>query len=96
MQLASKVAIVTGASRGIGKAIAIELARAGASVAVAARTEQRGQSSLLGTIHETVEEIEKLGGKAITVLNVDSIVSEEMLKRIKKADNIIDAKLIKL
>lgn len=39
---------------------------------------------------------EKLGGKAITVLNVDSIVSEEMLKRIKKADNIIDAKLIKL
>ena len=37
MKLAGKVAIVTGASRGLGQAMAIELARAGAAVAVAAR-----------------------------------------------------------
>lgn len=66
-RLAGKVAIVTGASRGIGKAIAIEMARAGASVAVAARTVQSGQSPLPGTIHETVDEIAKLGQKAIAV-----------------------------
>lgn len=39
---------------------------------------------------------EKPGGKAVTVLNVDSLLSDEILKKIKSADNIIDAKLIKL
>jgi len=67
MELKGKTAIVTGASRGLGKAMAVELARAGTSVAVAARTVEGGQSALPGTIHETVKEIEKLGGKAIAV-----------------------------
>lgn len=65
--LKGKVAIVTGASRGLGKAMAIHLARAGAAVAVAARTVEAGQSPLPGTIHETVYEIEKEGGKSISV-----------------------------
>jgi len=67
MQLSGKVAIVTGASRGIGKAIAIELARAGAAVTIAARTVKPGQSPSPGTIYATVDEIQKLGGKAIAV-----------------------------
>lgn len=67
MQLTDKTAIVTGASRGIGKAIAIELARAGAKVVVAARTVEQGQSRLPGTIYETVREIEELGGRAIAI-----------------------------
>jgi len=67
MKLRGKTAIVTGASRGLGKAMAIELARVGVSVAVVARTVEVGQSALPGTIHETVKEIEKLGGKAIAV-----------------------------
>ena len=67
MKLVDKVAIVTGASRGLGKAMAIELAREGASVAVAARTVEAGKGPLPGTIHETVNEINKLGGKAIAV-----------------------------
>ncbi len=62
-----KVAIVTGASRGIGKAIALGLAREGAKVVVAARSETAPSESLPGTIHETVAEIEKLGGKALAV-----------------------------
>lgn len=65
--LEGKVAIVTGASRGLGKAMALELARAGASVAVAARTVEEGRSPLPGTIHETVDEIEKLGGNSMAV-----------------------------
>jgi len=67
MKLEGKVAIVTGASRGLGKAMAIELAREGAIVAVAARTVETGQSNLPGTIHETVMKIEQLGGKAMAV-----------------------------
>ena len=65
--LKGKVAIVTGASRGLGKAMAIHLARAGAAVAAAARTVEAGQSPLPGTIHETVQEIEREGGRSIGV-----------------------------
>jgi 3-oxoacyl-[acyl-carrier protein] reductase len=66
-ELVDKVAIVTGASRGLGKAMALELARQGAGVAVAARTVEAGRGPLPGTIHETVETINKLGGKARAV-----------------------------
>jgi len=63
-ELTDKVAIITGASRGLGKAMAFELAKEGANVAVAARTVEAGQGPLPGTIHETVETIKKLGGEA--------------------------------
>ena len=62
-----KVAIVTGASRGIGKAVAIGFAKEGAKVVVAARTVEPRSERLPGTIHETVEAIEKLGGQALAV-----------------------------
>lgn len=65
-KLDSKVAIVTGASRGIGKAVAIAFAKEGAKVVVAARTEEEG-GRLPGTIHQTVEEVKAAGGEAIAV-----------------------------
>jgi NAD(P)-dependent dehydrogenase (short-subunit alcohol dehydrogenase family) len=66
VDLQGKVAIVTGASRGIGKETAIELARQGADVVVAARTVER-RSSLPGTIGETVDAIEALGRRSLAV-----------------------------
>ena len=66
MSLEGKVAIVTGASRGIGKAMAMGLAAEGAQVVVAARSEE-SRPMLPGTIHSTVGEIEDAGGKALAV-----------------------------
>ena len=62
-----KVAVVTGASRGIGEAIARRMAGEGAIVAVTARTVEPGDSRFEGSISETVDLITKAGGQAIAV-----------------------------
>ncbi|MGD9701249.1 MAG: SDR family NAD(P)-dependent oxidoreductase [Acidimicrobiia bacterium] len=66
-RLTGRTAIVTGASRGLGKAIALAFAREGAAVAVVARSETQWNERLPGTIHETVAEIEDAGGRAVAV-----------------------------
>ncbi|MCV7078701.1 SDR family NAD(P)-dependent oxidoreductase [Mycobacterium szulgai] len=67
MRLAGRTAIVTGASRGLGRAIALALAAEGAAVAVAGRTERVWDDRLPGTIGETVADIEAAGGQAMAV-----------------------------
>ena len=66
-RLADRAAIVTGASRGLGRAIALALAAEGAAVAVVGRTEQVWNDRLPGTIGETVADIEAAGGRAVAV-----------------------------
>jgi NAD(P)-dependent dehydrogenase (short-subunit alcohol dehydrogenase family) len=65
--LDGKVAVVTGASRGIGAEIARRFGREGAAVAVAARTTEAGMSPLPGTITETVGQIRAAGGTAVAI-----------------------------
>src|SRR5215467_7019653 len=65
--LDGKVAVVTGASRGIGAEIARRFAAEGAAVAVAARTTDTGTSPLPGTIAETTEQIRAVGGTATAI-----------------------------
>ena len=65
--LDGKIAIVTGASRGIGAAIARRFGAEGAAVAVAARTTEPGQSPLAGTLGDTVAAITDDGGTAVAI-----------------------------
>jgi NAD(P)-dependent dehydrogenase (short-subunit alcohol dehydrogenase family) len=68
MPLNGQVALVAGASRGIGADIARYLAAAGANVAVAARTTEQKDPRLPGTIHSVVQEIKDAGGEAFPVV----------------------------
>ncbi|MGE5233025.1 MAG: SDR family oxidoreductase [Acidobacteriota bacterium] len=67
--LQGKTLFITGASRGIGKAIALRAARDGAAIAIAAKT-TRPHPKLPGTIFTAAEEIERAGGRALP-LQVD-------------------------
>ncbi len=65
--LSGKVAVVTGASRGIGKGIALALGAEGATIYVTGRTVTPGSYALPGTVGETAVAIDRRGGKGIAV-----------------------------
>lgn len=67
MSLRAKTIFISGASRGIGLAIALRAAREGANIVVAAKTAEP-HARLPGTIHTAAEEIEQAGGKALPLL----------------------------
>jgi NAD(P)-dependent dehydrogenase (short-subunit alcohol dehydrogenase family) len=84
--LKGKVALITGASRGIGEAIAVRLGQEGAKIVVSARTAQSGESRLPGTLHETVERVKKTGAE-ITFIKADLAQASEREKLITQAQD---------
>ncbi len=95
MKLSGKVAIVTGASRGIGRAIALKLAREGADVVIAAKTVEP-DPRLPGTIHDVAREVEALGRRALAIqtnvrqeADIERMV-EETLKTFGRVDILVN------
>lgn len=73
-----KTVFITGASRGIGKAIGLKLAAEGANIVIAAKTAEP-HPKLPGTIYTAAEEMEAAGGKALPI--VVDIRSEEIVQK---------------
>ncbi|HKA13897.1 MAG TPA: SDR family NAD(P)-dependent oxidoreductase [Myxococcota bacterium] len=90
--LAGRVAIVTGASRGIGKGCAIELAAAGAAVYLTGRTVREGDAALPGTVGATAAEIAAAGGEAIAVAcdHRDDAAVEALFARVDRERGRLD------
>jgi len=90
--LSGKVAVVTGASRGIGKGIALALAAQGATVYVTGRTVTRDSNPLPGTVGETAAECDRRGGKGIAV-QVDHANDEQvaaLFEQVKREQGRLD------
>ncbi len=85
MQFKDRTAFITGASRGIGKAIALKLASEGANIVIAAKSTSENPK-LGGTIYSAAEEVVKAGGKALPVqcdIRDESQVQEAVLKAVE-------------
>jgi citronellol/citronellal dehydrogenase len=82
MDLKNKTVLITGGSRGIGKAIALRIAKEGANIAIAAKTAEP-HPKLEGTIYSAAKEIEALGAKALP-LQVDIRDEAQIIKAIEE------------
>ena len=94
VKLSGKIAVVTGASRGVGKGIALGLGEAGATVYVTGRTTQEGTDieKLGGTVFRTAEEVTVMGGKGIAVAcdHRDDVQTEKLFQRVKEENAQLD------
>ena len=87
-----RVVLVTGASRGVGKGIALALAEPGTTIYVTGRTQQEGDAPLPGTVQKTADEINARGGKGVAIIcdHSDDQQVEQLFKRIQRDSGRLD------
>lgn len=85
MELTDRVALVTGASRGIGASAAVALGRAGVRVACAARATDTNPMKVPGTLDATLERIRSAGGEAIAI-PTDLTVDEQVVAMVRRTE----------
>ena len=83
MVFSNKNVLITGASRGIGKAIALKLATEGANVAIASKTVEE-HPKLEGTIYSAAEEIDKAGPGKVLAIQADIRNEEQIADAVNK------------
>jgi NAD(P)-dependent dehydrogenase (short-subunit alcohol dehydrogenase family) len=92
--LQGKVALVTGASRGVGKGVALGLGEAGATVYITGRTVEEGQGvgGLPGSLRQTAAEVDRLGGQGIAVRcdHLDDAQVRALVERIGREQGRLD------
>lgn len=90
--LKGRVCVVTGASRGVGRGIALALGAAGATVYVTGRTRQEGEAPLPGTVGATASEVTRRGGRGIAVAcdHADDAQVEALFGRLKREQGRLD------
>ncbi len=92
MSNTAPVAVVTGASRGAGRGVAIGLGMHGCTVYVTGRSQKTGDHPLLGTIYETAEAVTKAGGEgvAVRVDHADDAQVKALFEQIEREQGRID------
>lgn len=92
MSRTETVAVVTGASRGAGRGIALALAETGATVYVTGRTEREGTQPLSGTVSRTAEEVTERGGRGVPVIcdHADDEQVQKLFQRVADESGRLD------
>jgi NAD(P)-dependent dehydrogenase (short-subunit alcohol dehydrogenase family) len=92
--LSDRTALVTGASRGVGRGVALALGEAGATVYVTGRSARDGERTeqLPGTVHDTAEEVTRRGGRGVALVcdHFDDRRVEEVFERIHRECEALD------
>src|SRR5260370_39833162 len=91
-RLSGKVALVTGAKRGIGKSVTLGLGEEGCTVYVTGKTFRNGDSNRPGSVTATAEEVSNIGGRGIAMVcdhHVDS-QTEAVFQRVQKEQDRLD------
>jgi dehydrogenase/reductase SDR family protein 1 len=91
-RLSGKVALVTGASRGIGKGVALGLGEEGCTVYVTGKTFRNGDSNRPGSVTATAEEVSRIGGRGIAVVcdHHEDSQTEAVFRRVQKEQDRLD------
>jgi NAD(P)-dependent dehydrogenase (short-subunit alcohol dehydrogenase family) len=90
--LEGKVCVVTGASRGVGRGVALALGAAGATVYVTGRSQKEGDAPLPGTVFKTADDVTAAGGRGVAVVcdHADDAQVQALFERVRKEHGRID------